>query len=55
MTKWLLLGALLGLVVVFPTLLGFAVGIVAAVASQPVLVAFVLGVLARPYLTGRRT
>ncbi|MGW0821811.1 hypothetical protein [Streptomyces sp. NPDC002845] len=55
--KWLLLGALLGLLAVFPTLRALVVAVVTAVAPQPVLIAFVLGLAARPYLPrpGRRT
>ncbi|WP_328757450.1 hypothetical protein [Streptomyces sp. NBC_00271] len=46
--RWLLLGALLGLLLVFPPLL--AILVVAAVASKPVAVTFALGLAARPYL-----
>ncbi|MEU0035104.1 hypothetical protein [Streptomyces sp. NPDC006333] len=48
--KWLLLGAVLGLLLVYPSLLTLAAAIVAAVASKPAAVAFVLGLLARPHL-----
>ncbi|MGW3846872.1 hypothetical protein [Streptomyces fagopyri] len=48
--RWLLLGALIGLAVVFPSLLSVAAVILAAVASKPVAVAFILGLLARPHL-----
>lgn len=44
--KWLLLGVLLGLVVVYPSLLSVVVAIVAALVSQPVVVAFALGIAA---------
>ncbi|GAB3169873.1 hypothetical protein [Streptomyces incanus] len=48
--KWLLLGALLGLLLTIPQAPALAVAAVAVLASQPLLVAFVLGILARPYL-----
>ncbi|MEU2859925.1 hypothetical protein ABZ672_16300 [Streptomyces mirabilis] len=54
--KWLLLGALLGLLFVFPPLLMAVAAIVAAVACKPVVVTFALGLAVRPYLarTARR-
>ncbi|QKW07341.1 hypothetical protein HUT18_14040 [Streptomyces sp. NA04227] len=52
--KWLILGALLGLLIAFPSLLALVVALVAAVASQPVVVAFALGLVARPWLHGLR-
>jgi hypothetical protein len=45
--RWLILGALLGLLLVFPSLLALVAAIVAAVLSKPVLVAFGLGLAAR--------
>ncbi|WP_406128320.1 hypothetical protein OHQ89_42700 [Streptomyces canus] len=45
--KWLLVGALLALLLVYPSLLAVAVGIAAAVLSKPVLVAFGLGLAVR--------
>lgn len=42
----LILGALLGLLLLFPPLLAF----VAAVACKPLVVAFTLGLVARPHL-----
>lgn len=48
--KWLLLGAVIGLLLVYPSLLTLAAAIVAAVFSKPVAVAFGLGLLARPHL-----
>lgn len=45
--KWLLLGALLGLLLVFPSLLAVVVAIVAALLSKPVAVAFGLGLAVR--------
>lgn len=44
--RWILLGALLGLLVVFPSLLALVVAVVAALLSKPVLVAFGLGLMA---------
>lgn len=48
--KWLLFGALLGLLLVFPPLLGLVVVAVAVPLSKPLLVAFAAGIAARPYL-----
>jgi hypothetical protein len=48
--RYLLLGALLGLLLAFPPVLAAAAVVVAALASKPLLVAFVLGAVARPYL-----
>lgn len=45
--KWLILGVLLGLLFAFPQALDLAV---AALASKPMLVAFLLGAVVRPYL-----
>jgi hypothetical protein len=45
--KWLLVGALLALLLVFPQLLALVAVVVAAVLSKPVLVAFGLGLLVR--------
>lgn len=44
--RWILLGALLGLLVVFPSLLALVAAVVAALLSKPVLVAFGLGLAA---------
>jgi hypothetical protein len=44
--KWLILGALLGLLLLYPSLLGLVVAIAAAILSKPVLVAFGLGLVA---------
>lgn len=49
----LVCGALLGLLVVYPSLLTVVLTIVAAAVSQPAVLAFVLGVLARPVLSRR--
>ncbi|MCX4858966.1 hypothetical protein [Streptomyces canus] len=48
--KWLILGALLGLLLLYPSLLAVVVTVVAAIVSKPVLVAFGLGLAARPHL-----
>jgi hypothetical protein len=48
--KYLILGALLGLLLVFPSLLALVGVIVAAILSKPVLVAFGLGLVVRPHL-----
>lgn len=48
--KWILFGAVLAVLLLFPQLLTLVVGITAAVAAKPVLVAFALGLVARPYL-----
>jgi hypothetical protein len=48
--KWLLLGALLGLCLVYPPLMGLLVAAVAAVLSKPLLVAFVAGLAVRSHL-----
>ncbi|MFF2385150.1 hypothetical protein [Streptomyces sp. NPDC058108] len=48
--KWILLGAVLGLLLVYPSLLTLAAAVVAAVASKPAAAAFILGLLARPHL-----
>ncbi|WP_327402004.1 hypothetical protein OG194_18890 [Streptomyces sp. NBC_01288] len=50
MTKWLLVGALLGLLIVFPSLLAVVVALVAAILGKPVVVAFAAGLLLRPHL-----
>jgi hypothetical protein len=51
--RWLLLGAVLGLLLLFPSLLTALAAVLAAVLSKPVLVAFGLGLLARPHLPRR--
>jgi len=48
--KWLLLGAVLALLLLFPQLLALVVAVAAGVAAKPVAVAFALGLIARPYL-----
>ncbi|MFC8408531.1 hypothetical protein ACFUG9_33950 [Streptomyces griseoincarnatus] len=48
--KFLLLGALLALILTIPSLFAVVVTVATALVSQPLLVAFVLGAVARPYL-----
>lgn len=45
--RWLILGALLGLLLLYPSLLAVVAAVVAAILSKPVVVAFGLGVLVR--------
>lgn len=52
--KWLILGALLGLLLVYPSLLTIVVTIVAAILSKPVIIAFVLGLVVRAQLPSLR-
>lgn len=54
--RWLLLGIVLGLLLVYPSLVGILAAVVAAILSKPVLVAFGLGLAVRarlPRLHGR--
>ncbi|MEU0783260.1 hypothetical protein ABZ341_17015 [Streptomyces sp. NPDC006173] len=54
--KWLLAGALFGLLLAYPTLLALVIAVVVAVLSKPVAVAFGLGLAVRahlPYLRRR--
>ncbi|WP_405673963.1 hypothetical protein [Streptomyces sp. NBC_01530] len=46
MMRWILLGALLGLLLLYPSLLAVVVAVAAAILSKPLLVAFGLGVAA---------
>lgn len=48
--KWLLVGALLALLLVYPSVLTVVVGIAAAILSKPVIVAFALGLVIRGQL-----
>ncbi|WP_282703228.1 hypothetical protein [Streptomyces sp. CC219B] len=48
--RWLILGALIGLLLAFPQALAVVAAITTAAVSQPFAVAFALGLLARPYL-----
>lgn len=52
--KWLILGALVGLLIAYPSLLTVAAAVVAWVISKPVVVAFVLGLVARSHLPRAR-
>ncbi|MGW4974705.1 hypothetical protein [Streptomyces mirabilis] len=52
--KWLLLGALLGMLLAFPPLLALLAAVVVAVLPKPLAVAFGLGLAARPSLRGMR-
>lgn len=49
--RWILLGIVLGLLLLYPSLLTVVAAIVGAVLSKPVVVAFGLGIAARPALT----
>ncbi|MFF7763151.1 hypothetical protein [Streptomyces griseorubiginosus] len=51
--RWLLLGAVLALLLLFPSMLTVLAAVLAAVLSKPALVAFGLGLLARPLLPRR--
>jgi hypothetical protein len=48
--RWILLGAFLGLLLLYPSLLTVVAAIVAAILSKPVLVAFGLGLTVRARL-----
>ena len=48
--KWILLGALLGLLLVYPALLAVVLAAAVAILSKPLLAAFALGLAARPHL-----
>ncbi|MGW0865763.1 hypothetical protein [Streptomyces sp. NPDC002611] len=52
--RWLIIGALLGLAITFPQLPTDAVTLIASVASKPLVVAFALGLAARPCLPRMR-
>ncbi|MFJ9903912.1 hypothetical protein ACIRVK_13575 [Streptomyces sp. NPDC101152] len=52
--KWLILGALLGLLILFPPLLTAVAAAVAWLLAKPLLVGLGLGLVARPHLTHRR-
>jgi hypothetical protein len=49
----LIFGALLGLLVAYPSLLSVVLAVVVAVASQPVVLAFAAGVIVWPRITRR--
>ncbi|MGW5126700.1 hypothetical protein ACWEQ7_22120 [Streptomyces sp. NPDC004069] len=48
--KWLILGALIGLLLTIPQTIPTALDVVTALVSTPLFVAFVLGAVARPHL-----
>jgi hypothetical protein len=48
--RWILLGAVLAVLLLVPQTLTAIATMAAALASQPVLVAFTLGALARPHM-----
>ena len=48
--RWLLLGALLGVLLLVPSVTTLAAAVASWAIGQPVLVAFVLGAAARPHL-----
>ncbi|MCX4908045.1 hypothetical protein [Streptomyces sp. NBC_00878] len=52
--RWLVLGALLGLLLLYPSLLAVIAAAVAWLVSKPVIVAFALGLAARPHLPRMR-
>lgn len=52
--KWLLLGAVLALLLIYPSLLAVVVAIAATLLSKPLVIAFGLGLLARPHLPNVR-
>ncbi|MCX5338114.1 hypothetical protein [Streptomyces sp. NBC_00140] len=52
--KWLLMGALLALLLIFPPLLAGTATVVAWLLAKPVLVAFGLGLVVRGYLPRMR-
>lgn len=50
MMRWILLGVVLGLLLLFPSLLTVIAAVVTAILSKPVLVAFGLGLAVRLHL-----
>jgi hypothetical protein len=48
--RWILLGAVLAVLLLVPQTLTAIAAVAAALVSQPVLVAFTLGALARPHM-----
>ncbi|MFG2948183.1 hypothetical protein [Streptomyces adustus] len=48
--RWLILGALLGLLIAYPALLAVVLVVAAAILSKPLVVAFAAGLAVRPYL-----
>jgi hypothetical protein len=52
--RWIILGALLGLLLLYPSLLAIVVTVAAAIVSKPVVVAFGLGLAVRSRLPRMR-
>jgi hypothetical protein len=52
--KWILLGAALALLVLYPAIWSAVVAAVAWLAAKPVVMAFVIGLVVRPHLPGMR-
>lgn len=50
MMRWLLFGALLGVLLLYPSALTVVADVATAILGKAVLVAFVAGLAARPYL-----
>jgi len=48
--RWLIFGALLGVLLTVPQALELTIAAVSSLASKPLLVAFALGAATRPYL-----
>ncbi|MFE1882646.1 hypothetical protein [Streptomyces diastatochromogenes] len=48
--RWVLFGALLGVLLLIPNVLTLVGAVIAWLLGKPVLVAFVVGVVARPHL-----
>jgi hypothetical protein len=48
--RYLILGALLGLLLLYPSLLAIVTAVAAAILGKPLVVAFTLGAVARPYM-----
>ena len=53
MMRWILLGVVLGFLLLYPSLLAIVAAVVTAVLSQPVVIAFGLGLWARKHLPRR--
>ena len=51
--KWILLGGVLGVLLLYPSLLAVVVAVLVAVLGKPVVVAFGVGLAARPAVTRR--
>ncbi|MEU5892545.1 hypothetical protein ABZ835_37750 [Streptomyces sp. NPDC047461] len=51
--RWILLGVVLGLLLLYPSLLAVVAAAVATIVSKPIVVAFGLGLAARPAIARR--